>query len=327
MIPSLAVCLAGAPGEDGSLAINSCASSDVAHSQAQPFTVRRQGVMAQSLELLCPAKVNLHLRIVGRRPDGYHDLITLMQPIGLFDEISLTVGGRGIRLLCDSRAVPSGEDNLVFRAARLFQEETRDHFGLEIHLRKRIPVAAGLGGGSSDAAGVLCGLNRLRGAKVPEELMSRWAVSLGADVPFFLLGGPALGTGIGERLERVKILPEFWYLLLSPGWPVSTKWAYENLGPGLTKQGKGIKIPHLIAEAEEIIQLLHNDLESVTARQHGWIPRAKVRLKGLGAAGVLMSGSGPTVFGLFLEEAAAREAMACLVMEEGESVWLAKGLS
>ncbi len=292
-----------------------------------PSTVRKQGVMVKSLQLLCPAKVNLHLRVLGRRPDGYHELVTLMQPIGLFDEISLTLGGKGIKLICDSPGVPSGEENLAFRAARLFQERTEDPFGLEIILRKRIPVAAGLGGGSSDAAGVLRGLNQLRGARVPHGVMAQWAVGLGADVPFFLFGGPALGTGIGERLQRVEIMPQLWYLLLSPGWPVSTKWAYENLDPGLTRKGEGIKIPHLIGEAEEIIQLLHNDLESVTARQHGWIPRAKLRLRESGAAGAIMSGSGPTVFGLFLEEAAAREAMARLVLEEGESVWLAQGLS
>lgn len=301
--------------------------SDATVSPVRPFAVRRQAVMAQSLQVLCPAKVNLHLRVLGRRPDGYHEILTLMQPIGLFDEISLTLGGTGINLVCDSPGVPPGEENLALRAARLFQERTKDRFGLEILLRKRIPLAAGLGGGSSDAAGVLRGLNRLRGAGVSEDVMARWAVSLGADVPFFLIEGPAWGMGIGERLERIEILPQLWYLLLSPGWPVSTKWAYENLGPGLTRQRKGIKIPHLIAEAEEIIQLLHNDLESVTARKHGWIPRAKVRLRNLGAAGVLMSGSGPTVFGLFLDEASALEAMANLLLEEGESVWLAQGLS
>jgi len=282
--------------------------------------------MAHSLEIPCPAKVNLHLSVLGRRPDGYHELITLMQPVGLFDEISLTLGGEGISLRCDSPAVPCGEDNLACKAARLFQQETGRRFGLEIRLRKRIPVAAGLGGGSSDAAAVLLGLNRLFGEEIPLEVLARWAVLLGADVPFFLLGGPALGMGIGEKLERVRILPQLWFLLLSPGWPVSTKWAYDNLDLGLTRGAKGIKIPHLIAEAEEIIQLLHNDLESVTARQHVWVPRAKERLAGSGAAGVLMSGSGPTVFGLFLDEESARRAMSCLVLEEGESVWLAKGL-
>jgi 4-diphosphocytidyl-2-C-methyl-D-erythritol kinase len=152
-----------------------------------------------------------------------------------------------------------------------------------------------------------------------------WAARLGADVPFFLMDGAALGRGIGERLEPVRILPAVWYVLLFPGWSVSTRWVYDQVDLGLTRSAKEINIPQLIERFEDVVAFLHNDLESVTARHHPWIDRAKARLGDLGAAGVLMSGSGPSVFGIFSEEAKARNACERLVPEPGEMVWGSRG--
>jgi len=281
----------------------------------------------RSLRILCPAKVNLHLSVLGRRSDGYHEILTLMQAVDLSDELLLEVKGEGIRVQCDHPELPAGEDNLAWKAARLYQEETGDRFGLEIRLVKRIPVAAGLGGGSSDAAGVLRGLNELRGNPIPRDRLALWASRLGADVPFFLQGRPALATGIGETLEPVGITPPLWYVLVFPGWPVSTRWVYENLDLGLTTSPKKTNIPHFIERVEEIAELLHNDLESVTARVHPWVSRAKARLREMGALGALMSGSGPTVFGVFRDEVAARETHAGFGPQAEESVWWARGVT
>jgi 4-diphosphocytidyl-2-C-methyl-D-erythritol kinase len=279
------------------------------------------------IRILCPAKVNLHLRVLCRRPDGYHEIVSLMQAVDLSDELLLNIGGDGIRVQCDHPELPADEGNLAWRAARLYQEETGDRFGVEIRLRKRIPVAAGLGGGSSDAAGVLRGLNEMRGGGVPQDRLALWAGRLGADVPFFLQGRPALATGIGEKLAPVRILIPLFYVLVFPGWPISTRWVYESLDLGLTIPPKKSNIPHLIERVEEIAELLHNDLESVTARTHPWISRTKTRLREMGALGALMSGSGPAVFGIFSEAAAARETHAGLGPQAGESVWWARGVT
>jgi 4-diphosphocytidyl-2-C-methyl-D-erythritol kinase len=278
----------------------------------------------ETLRVLCPAKVNLHLRVLGRRADMYHELITLMQPVNPVDELLLTIEGRGLRMACDDPSLPAGEGNLAWRAAELFQQETGDRFGLTIHLVKRIPVGAGLGGGSSDAAGVLRGLNRMRGGTVSPEVLRDWATRLGADVPFFLLESAAWAQGIGERLTPARVMPPVWFVLVFPGWSVSTRWVYENLDWGLTRPAKETNIPQLIERFEDVVAFLHNDLESVTARYHPWIPRAKARLRDLGAAGALMSGSGPTVFGIFPDEASARRAREGFVADGGETIWCSR---
>ncbi len=280
----------------------------------------------KSVELHCPAKVNLYLRIVRRRKDGYHELVTLMQPVELFDELVLTLEGEGIRLQCQGMDLPQGEENIAWKAARLFQRKTGEPRGVEIRLYKRIPVGAGLGGGSSDAAGVLKGLNALLGNPVPEDTLHKWALSLGADVPFFISARPAVATGIGEILHRIEIHPELYYVVAFPGWSVSTRWVYGNLDLGLTNRSKQFRIPYLIKKAEDIIGLLHNDLETVTARRFPWVSGTKSRLIDHGALGALMSGSGPTVFGVFADEGTAREVSRRLLQEVGGDVWWVRGI-
>jgi 4-diphosphocytidyl-2-C-methyl-D-erythritol kinase len=278
-----------------------------------------------SLEILCPAKVNLHLRVLGRRGDGYHDIISLMQPIGLFDKISLSLRGEGIVLRCDRPDIPQDEGNLAWRAAELFRLKTARRFGLQIELEKVIPIGSGLGGGSSDAAGVLVGLTKLLSLPIPKTTLMEWAAQLGSDVPFFILGRPAWVTGRGERLKEASIQFNIWYVVAFPGFSVSTKWVYEEVDLRLTKSRKNFKIQCLIEDMGEILHLLHNDLESVTAKAYPWITRQKNRMMTLGAKGALMSGSGPAVFGVFDDFDSATSAMEALRME-GTEAWVAEGL-
>ena len=289
---------------------------------ALPFV---EGTM-QGLTVFCPAKINIRLKVLRKRPDGYHDIETLMQPVALFDEITFSFEGGGIDLTCDNPDLSAGEDNLVYRAIALYREKTGDAFGVKAHLRKKIPMGAGLGGGSSDAAGVLSTLNRVRRGGLSLNDLIPMAKSLGADVPFFLLEKSAKATGIGEILEPVRIIPQIWYVLIFPGWSVSTRWAYENLDMGLTKTQKEFKIPQFITHVNEILGLLDNDFESVTAREHPWIGQTKDILVGHGALGAMMSGSGPTVFGVFEDDVSARNAYRALLEENGQGVWLARGL-
>jgi 4-diphosphocytidyl-2-C-methyl-D-erythritol kinase len=280
-----------------------------------------------ALKVSCPAKINLHLRVLRRRSDGYHDLVTLMQCVSLYDEVDLKIGGpRRLRIWCNVPELAVGQDNLVWKAASLYQEETGDRFGLEIRLTKRIPIGAGLGGGSSDAAGVLAGLNALRGGAVPADTLRRWAARLGADVPFFLLRRPAVATGIGDRLRRVEIIPAMNYLIVFPGWSVSTRWVYEHFDLGLTTGGKPYIIPTLIERMEDVVGMLRNDLESVTVRRYPWVEQAKARLLEEGAQGVLMSGSGPAVFGIFADEKSAEGAGQRLRSQWDADTWSVEGI-
>jgi len=253
-----------------------------------------------------PAKINLCLNVLGKRPDGYHEVEMLMQAVGLYDEVTVGLTGNGITVTCDSTAVPGGEGNIAWRAAREMVARSGSKTGVAVHIKKTIPVAAGLGGGSSDAAAVLVAANRLLGTQLGREQLAAIGAGLGMDVPFFLYGPTALAKGRGEVLTALPAPPMFWVLLVNPGFETSTAWVYKNLSFGLTKKGDCTNIAGLTVG--QIARSLHNDLETVTASAHGQIGEMQRALLAAGALGARMSGSGPTVFGMFETAAACREA-------------------
>ena len=259
--------------------------------------------MLPSIRILCSAKVNLYLRVLQRRADGYHDLVTVMQPLSLADELTVTPGGDAIRLTCDHPDLPQGPENLVYRAALGFQEAAGVKVAAHLDLRKRIPVAAGLGGGSSDAAGALKALNRLYGSLLDKERLQALAAGLGADVPFFLGQGPAVGRGTGTELSPMA-LPPYHYLLLNPGVPLSTRWVYENLDLKRLTSGP----EHDTWNPGHPESWIHNDLASVALKKFPELADLLERLRELGAMAQGLSGSGPTIFGLFPTLEAARAA-------------------
>lgn len=283
----------------------------------------------ESLRFLSPAKVNLFLKVLSKRPDGYHEILSLMQPVSLYDEVTIDVEeGDGITVSTDHAGVPGGKDNLAYRAAELLLKEAGLKRKVSIFIGKKIPVGAGLGGGSSDAATVLMGLNSSLGYPVDEKRLMEIGASIGSDVPFFILKSPALATGRGEVLKRVK-LPPYSYLLVNPGFHVSTAWAYNNLD--LTKKAEDNILMYseeALASERNIKDILHNDLEAVTAGKYPEIATIKGALVEAGAIGALMSGSGPTVFGVFSDSHRAQEAFQRLkgALDKGFSVFLARGL-
>ena len=286
-------------------------------------------MVVRKLSLSAPAKINLYLKITGRRPDGYHELNTLMQKIALFDELELTLQSQpGINLSCPAADLPEDEQNIVYRAARLFLDHVgMGGEGLRIVLKKNIPIAAGLGGGSSDAAAVLTGLDRMLATGCSRAQLADMGVKLGADVPFFIYEMSAgWATGIGEKLEAAPPLAGYTILLVNPGIAVSTKWAYETFA--LTSGKKNFSLSRSQKErgqAERFAPLnkrpfqpqeLMNDLEAVTADKFGAIKTLKKRLLAAGAAGALMSGSGSTVFGLFAAEQQFQAELCCQELQK-----------
>lgn len=265
---------------------------------------------------LAPAKINLCLHVLKRRADGYHDLAMLMQRVSLYDRVSLAVtDGPEIRVQCDGVTLPAGQSNIAARAARALFDRVGIRRGLDIVIEKNIPVAAGLGGGSSDAATVLMALNdMLELGLTPGQLMET-GVKLGADVPFFIFKQPAWATGIGDVLEKIEGLPPVWYVLVNPGLEVSTAWVYQNLR--LTSPRDGHKIPRFSGTVAEVVGLLHNDLEAVTVERFPLIDKVKRQLLGHGARGALMSGSGSTVFGVFDAPDTARTAAEQMGRQQG----------
>jgi 4-diphosphocytidyl-2-C-methyl-D-erythritol kinase len=258
------------------------------------------------VKLQAPAKINYLLDVIRKRPDNYHDLRMVMQRIALSDEIEISLSDTpGIRVYCDREDVPDGPANIAWRAADALLALAHNKTGIDIFIVKKIPMAAGLGGGSSDAATVLMGLNDLLNLKLTDEKLMSLGVKLGADVPFFIFKKTALAEGIGDRLSGVEGLPAVWLVLVNPNVHVSTAWVYKNLQ--LTKKSDTAKLPKFSGRIEDICSLLSNDLESVTIGRLPVIQEIKDALLANGAKGVLMSGSGPTVFGVFEEEQQASD--------------------
>lgn len=266
---------------------------------------------AASLRLLAPAKLNLYLRIIGKRPDGYHEIETLFERIDLADELAFEPAPSRVRLTCDNPALGCGPSNLVSRAAALMQQASGTSRGAAIHLTKRIPIASGLGGGSSDAATTLIGLNRLWGLGLPNERLRELAAQLGSDVPFFLEEAPmAVGRGRGERCEPLAgSLPTLWHVLVVPPEALSTKEVYEGFARSpLTGPRPSINIAlHALCNGSlcELATGVVNDLQPEAIRRCPIIQQIQAYLRDGGCVGVMTSGSGPSVFGLCQGEAHA----------------------
>lgn len=273
----------------------------------------------------CPAKVNLFLKVLGKREDGYHDIATLMQRISLCDELDISLRGKDIRVRCPGSSLPEDAENIVYRAARIFLERARCSLGVEIILRKRIPIAAGLGGGSSNAATTLVALNELLESPFSGGELMKMGAEIGADVPFFIFGKTAWAFGIGDRLQPAEGIPDLWFVLLNPGFGISTKRVYENLNLGLTKEGIRFSIQPFLT-AGDMARGLHNDLEKVAVHLHPVLPELKRLLVDHGALGSLMSGSGATVFGIFAGEQDALRAGEALKQTGKWSVFTAHSL-
>jgi 4-diphosphocytidyl-2-C-methyl-D-erythritol kinase len=274
------------------------------------------------MKIFSPAKINLFIYIKGKRKDGYHDLVSLMCCIGLYDKVSLSFGVRETNVSCVHPNVPEDETNLAFGAASLFLKGLNKNEGVGINIEKNIPVAAGLGGGSSNAASVLLGLNHYYDYPFSiDELMSM-GLSIGADVPFFIFKKPAIASGIGEKLEAYHGLVNYKILLVFPGFSISTADVYKSLNLGLTKCKK--KLKHLFSNTQYFDPEYHlcNDLETVAASKYPGISEAKTAILNQGAIGALMSGSGPTVFGLFSDSEKAKVASLTLSQNNKWHIYL-----
>ncbi|HAC62307.1 MAG TPA: 4-(cytidine 5'-diphospho)-2-C-methyl-D-erythritol kinase [Cyanothece sp. UBA12306] len=284
----------------------------------------------QTYKLIAPAKINLYLEIIGDRPDGYHELVMIVQSIDLADHLEIRPNGtQNFHLICSHPQVPTDETNLAYRAAQLMKQEFSKAFanygGVDITIDKRIPVAAGLAGGSTDAAGVLVGLNLSweLGLTLPE--LQQLGQKLGSDVPFCLAGGTVIATGRGEKLDPIEDLENLWVVLAKyKSLEVSTPWAYQTYRkqfgqeyisdrPGVQSRTLKVHSGPLVQaishkDKTKIGQLLHNDLEKVVLPEHPQVNHLRNILQQSGGLGTMMSGSGPTVFTL------------CQSQEEAETI-------
>ena len=263
----------------------------------------------KKIRIESPAKVNLFLEVLGKRKDGYHNVETILETVDLCDDIILKETKEGIEIESDFPSLPLGRENLAYQAAFLLKKRLGIEKGIQITINKRIPLASGLGGGSSNGASVLLGLNKLWDLDLSYEELLGLACEIGADVPFFLRKGRAVGRGRGDELQLLPQSPAFYFVLVSPDFKVSTEWAYENL-KNLTKEAQSIKIILSALKSGKITKIgnsLYNRVEEVVIPKHPLIARIKERLLELGARGTLMSGSGSSVFGLADDKKSAEE--------------------
>lgn len=268
------------------------------------------------MKLRALAKINLGLDVLGRRADGYHELRMIMQTINMYDQLDMEISEKpGIKITTNLPYVPVNENNLVYKAAKMLMDEFQVKEGLTVDLQKMIPVAAGMAGGSSDAAAAMIGVNRLFQLGLSVKALMERGVKIGADVPYCLLRGTALAEGIGDKLRALPACPDCYVLIGKPGISVSTKFVYENL------RANELKAHPRIDEMLDALQwhnlykmadLMENVLETVTIPRYPIIEDIKNHMKEHGALNALMSGSGPTVFGLFDDKLLAEHACEAL---------------
>jgi 4-diphosphocytidyl-2-C-methyl-D-erythritol kinase len=284
------------------------------------------------LEKKSPCKVNLLLNILGKRPDGFHELETIMQPVNLFDEICFERGGKGVRLSCSEKSLPIDSRNLAFRAAESFLEAANISGGVEIHLEKKIPLAAGLGGGSGNAATTLLALNELFGQPLTPEGLYEIAAPLGSDVPFFLQNKPALATGRGEKIQPLEGFPALCgkaFLLIHPGFGISTPWAYKNLArfPAALngKKERAVKLISFLqtADLETAAEKFYNSLEAPVLDKFPILELFQEFLRKNGALVSLMSGSGSTTFAIAENVSFAESLAEKFKLKFGRNCWTA----
>ncbi|MCY7322163.1 MAG: 4-(cytidine 5'-diphospho)-2-C-methyl-D-erythritol kinase [Phormidesmis sp. CAN_BIN36] len=301
----------------------------------------------RSYSLVAPAKINLYLQIVGDRPDGFHELVMVLQSIELADLVTVRpIGTETIQVRCDHPNVPQDQTNLAYKAADLMVRQFPDHFarfgGVEINIQKRIPIGAGLAGGSSNAAAVLVGLDLMWGLGLTHSELQELGATLGSDIPFCISGGTSLATGRGEQLDGLPDLHNIYVVLAKyRDLPVSTPWAYQTY-----RQQFGDTYPKSVSEIEtrkqqsrglmaaiaqqnlaQIGKLLHNDLERVVLPEYLQVQQLRDRFQGLGVLGTMMSGSGSTVFGLVDSQAHAeqvRAQMRATIADPNLDLWVTR---
>lgn len=270
----------------------------------------------EQIQLKAMAKINLGLDVVRRMENGYHEVRMIMQTVGLYDELILMKTAEpGIRIYTEHAEIPTDESNLIYKTAKLLMENYSVTGGVEIKLQKNIPIAAGMAGGSTDAAATFVGMNELFGLGLSEEELRKMAVRIGADVPYCIMGGTALSEGIGEILTPLAPAPDCYLVIAKPDISVSTKFVYENLHAN--KLQKHPDIDGMIQAIEDgslerVAEHMENVLETVTIREYPVIEQMKNLMKEKGALNALMSGSGPTVFGIYTDKETAETAYAAM---------------
>jgi 4-diphosphocytidyl-2-C-methyl-D-erythritol kinase len=285
-----------------------------------------------TLDKPSPCKVNLLLNILAKRPDGFHELETVLHPVRLFDHLNFCRAGSGIELTCTDPNLPTDSRNLVYRAAALFRESARIKDGIRLHLEKRIPLAAGLGGGSGNAATTLLGLNELFGTAIAPAQLESMAAALGSDVPFFLHNQPALGIGRGERIQVLDPLPAMRgaaFVLVHPGFGIATSWAYQQLArfPAVLngQPGRAQKLISLLrtSDLKRAASEFYNALEAPALQKYPWLALLQEFLRSEGAAGALMSGSGSTTFAVVRDLPLADTLAEKIKVKFGANNWVA----
>lgn len=272
--------------------------------------------MDHSIVLKSYGKINLGLDVLRRREDGYHEVRMIMQTVGLYDVLTMKKRKDDkIEMTCNLSFLPTDERNLVYKAVKLIKDKYHIKDGVEINLSKRIPVAAGMAGGSSNCAAALKGMNQLFDLGLSIDELCEIGVTLGADVPYCIWGGTALSEGIGEKLSRVDAMPDCYILIAKPGISVSTAFVYKNFDlPALSKHPDIDGMLECLKEKDltGICDRLENVLETVTIKEYPIIEKVKKHLMDQGAKGALMSGSGPTIFAIFEDKKTADDAMESL---------------